>query len=314
MVKGYAVLLPLAMLLEQQIRACSLTGQIDSAAPSSAKVASRTERRWSPSISQPRICCWEQHRGPEHTSDAQLGRIEEELDQRMRHSGRYDDRGWNVTARAAWSLLTADRLLDGSGADGLQDAAVLIEGGTIRAIGRRSEVRPPDGSEATTHAYGDATILPGLVDGHTHLIGIGDGTRGDDVAVQDDDLLLIRAALNARAMLHSGVTTIRENGSKGRIAFSVREAIGARHQRRTAHGRRRPGGDDAPVVTSATSAARPMASRVFDSPSADSSRKVPTSSRSWRRAAARAPRTRTCRPSRRTSSERWSTKPIVTSG
>ena len=91
-----------------------------------------------------------------------------------------------------------------------------IEGGTIRAIGRRSEVRPPDGSEATTHAYGDATIMPGLVDGHTHLVGIGDGTRGDDVAVQDDDLLLIRAALNARATLHSGVTTIRENGSKGR--------------------------------------------------------------------------------------------------
>ena len=130
-----------------------------------------------------------------------------------------------MTAPAGWTLLTADRLLDGSGAGPLDDAAVLIEGETIRAIGRRSEVRPPDGAEAASHEYGDATILPGLVDGHTHLVGIGDGTRGDDVAVQGDDLLLIRATVNARAMLHSGVTTIRENGSKGRIAFSVREAI-----------------------------------------------------------------------------------------
>ena len=130
-----------------------------------------------------------------------------------------------MTAPDGWTLLTAARLLDGSGAGALEDAAVLIEGGTIRAIGRRSEVRPPDGAVATTHEYGDATILPGLVDGHTHLVGIGDGTRGDDLAAQDDDLLLIRATVNARAMLHSGVTTIRENGAKGRIAFSVREAI-----------------------------------------------------------------------------------------
>jgi imidazolonepropionase-like amidohydrolase len=148
----------------------------------------------------------------------------EECDHRN-HCGRYRDRGSNVTAPADWTLLTAARLLDGSGTGRLDDAAVLIEGGTIRAIGRRSEVRPPDGVRAISHEYGDATILPGLVDGHTHLVGIGDGTRGDDLAAQGEDLLLIRATVNARAMLHSGVTTIRENGSMGRIAFSVREAI-----------------------------------------------------------------------------------------
>jgi imidazolonepropionase-like amidohydrolase len=130
-----------------------------------------------------------------------------------------------MTADGAWSLITADRLLDGSGADPLDDAAVLIEGTTIRAIGRRAEIKPPDGVAATTHDYGDATILPGLVDGHTHLVGIGDGTRGDDLPLVGGDLLLIRAAVNARAMLHSGVTTIRENGSFERVAFSVREAI-----------------------------------------------------------------------------------------
>lgn len=142
----------------------------------------------------------------------------------MSSRDRYPDRGTNVTTPADWSLLTADRVLDGSGA-ALQDGAVLLEGGEIRALGRRSKVRPPDGVVATEHEYGDATILPGLVDGHTHLVGIGDGTRGDDLAVQGEDLLLIRATVNARAMLHSGVTTIRENGSMGGIAFSVREAI-----------------------------------------------------------------------------------------
>jgi imidazolonepropionase-like amidohydrolase len=126
---------------------------------------------------------------------------------------------------AGFSILSAARLLDGGGGPGVEEAAILIEGSTIRAIGRRSDIRAPDGAPVSVRDYPGATILPGLVDGHTHLVGIGDGTRGDDVAAQGDDLLLVRAVNNARAMLHSGVTTIRENGSMGGIAFSVREAI-----------------------------------------------------------------------------------------
>ena len=73
--------------------------------------------------------------------------------------------------------------------------------------------------------YGAATILPGLVDAHTHLVAPGDGTLGDDIAKEDDDILLLQAAKNARTLLHSGVTTLRENGAKGKVAFSLREGI-----------------------------------------------------------------------------------------
>src|SRR5262249_34557769 len=60
---------------------------------------------------------------------------------------------------------------------------------------------------------------------HTHLVSPGDGTLGDDVALEDDQILLLQAARNARTLLHSGVTTLRENGAKGRVAFSLREGI-----------------------------------------------------------------------------------------
>jgi imidazolonepropionase-like amidohydrolase len=100
----------------------------------------------------------------------------------------------------------------------------LLDGDRIAAFGPLSDVRVPDGG-VQRHDYGDATILPGLVDAHTHLVAPGDGTLGDDIAKEDDDILLLQAAQNARTLLHSGVTTLRENGAKGKVAFSLREGI-----------------------------------------------------------------------------------------
>ncbi|MBI3458089.1 MAG: amidohydrolase family protein [Candidatus Rokubacteria bacterium] len=124
-----------------------------------------------------------------------------------------------------FTLIRAARLLDGSGHPPLEAAALLIEDGRVARIGRQAEVRAPDGAPAQEIGYGDATILPGLVDAHTHLVAPGDGTLGDDVAQEDDDILLLQAAANARTVLHSGVTTVRENGAKHRVAFSLRQGI-----------------------------------------------------------------------------------------
>ena len=128
-------------------------------------------------------------------------------------------------ASPRFTLITAARLVDGSGAAPVEPAAVLMEGDRIAGVGRPAAVRAPDGASVDRRDYGAATILPGLVDAHTHLVAPGDGTLGDDVAKEDDDILLLQAAKNARTLLHSGVTTLRENGAKGRVAFSLREGI-----------------------------------------------------------------------------------------
>jgi imidazolonepropionase-like amidohydrolase len=124
-----------------------------------------------------------------------------------------------------FTLLTASRLLDGSGAAPVDQAALLIEGDRIVSLGPAAQVRAPEGASVDRRDYGTATILPGLVDAHTHLVAPGDGTLGDDIAKEDDDILLLQAAKNARTLLHSGVTTLRENGAKGKVAFSLREGI-----------------------------------------------------------------------------------------
>ncbi len=126
---------------------------------------------------------------------------------------------------ARFTLITAARLLDGTGARPIEQAALLVEGDRIVSLGRQADVRVTDGASVDRREYAEGTILPGLVDAHTHLVAPGDGTLGDDVAKEDDDILLLQAAKNARTLLHSGVTTLRENGAKGQVAFSLREGI-----------------------------------------------------------------------------------------
>ena len=133
--------------------------------------------------------------------------------------------GADGAAPARFTRLSAARLVDGGGGPPLPNAALLLEADRIVALGPQSAVDAPAGASVRRIDYGDATILPGLVDAHTHLVAPGDGTLGDDVAKEDDGILLLQAAKNARTLLHSGVTTLRENGAKGRVAFSLREGI-----------------------------------------------------------------------------------------
>lgn len=116
-------------------------------------------------------------------------------------------------------------MFDGTGSAPVEGQAVLLSDGKIAAIGPVAEISSPDNSNVTVRDYGDATLLPGLVDGHTHMMAPGDGTHGDITGAEDDDVLLMRALSNARTFLHAGVTTARENGAKNRVGFSLKEGI-----------------------------------------------------------------------------------------
>ena len=124
-----------------------------------------------------------------------------------------------------YTILRADRVFDGTKKVTTERQAILLTGDYISAIGSAAEIAAPDGSNTIIRDYGDATILPGLVDGHTHMMAPGDGTPGDIIGAEHDDVLLMRALDNARTFLYSGVTTARENGAKNRVGFSLKEGI-----------------------------------------------------------------------------------------
>ena len=124
-----------------------------------------------------------------------------------------------------FKLIKAGRLIDGVNGRAVENAAVLIEGSLIRQVGSQADVAAPEGAEVEGYDYSGKTVLPGLVDAHTHLNFPGDGTMGDEVGAEADDILLLTSAYNAHATLRSGVTTARENGAKNQTAFALKEGI-----------------------------------------------------------------------------------------
>ena len=122
-------------------------------------------------------------------------------------------------------ILKASRLVDGKGGPVLDEAAILLDGDTIREVGHRGSIHAPYGATVCEIDYGDATILPGLVDCHVHLNGIGDGRAGDELVTLSDEVLTVQSAQNVRRHLYSGVTTVRDCGAKNRTAFFLRDAV-----------------------------------------------------------------------------------------
>ena len=127
--------------------------------------------------------------------------------------------------RGGFKLVRAARLIDGNGGPPIERGAVLLEGDRIRAVGTEESVVPPEGARVEELSYDDKTLLPGLVDCHVHLIGIGDGRAGDELTLLPDEVLTLQAARNARTHLYSGVTTVRDCGAKNQTTFMLRRAM-----------------------------------------------------------------------------------------
>ena len=124
----------------------------------------------------------------------------------------------------SFKLIRAGRLIDGKGGLPIESGAVLVQGSQIVSVGPANQVLPPEGAVVETFDYPGKTVMPGMIDCHTHHNGFGDGRPGEDVAALPDEVLTLQAARNAKDSLFSGVTSIRDNGAKNQTMFRLRDA------------------------------------------------------------------------------------------
>jgi len=101
------------------------------------------------------------------------------------------------------------RLIDGTGAEPIERATVIIEGSKIKAVGKDIEI--PNGAKVIDCT--GKTVMPGLIDSHMHFFGL---SKTNDIFIQalirPRELALIKSIYDAKDLLACGFTTAKDCG------------------------------------------------------------------------------------------------------
>src|SRR5579871_5417089 len=131
--------------------------------------------------------------------------------------------GKSSKAEPKITYIRAGRLFDGTGDSVRENMVIVVQDDRIRSVGPAASVSIPAG--ATVVDLSRATVLPGLIDCHTHL-----GARADryDEIYQFKDTPLqsaFAAVVHARKTLEAGFTSVRDVGSHPFLAVDLRNSI-----------------------------------------------------------------------------------------
>jgi len=123
-----------------------------------------------------------------------------------------------------WML--AGCLVDGTAQSVQKDVAIAFGDARVQRVMPIADWHPAPDEHVID--YRAATVTPGLVDSHVHLVfDHGPDSAAIRHTVQSSDLatLTLLAARNAMACLRAGVTTVRDCGDRGLVTLRVRDAI-----------------------------------------------------------------------------------------
>ena len=121
-------------------------------------------------------------------------------------------------------VVRAGHLLDVKTGNTLTDQAIVIEDGKIVSVAPAASVKADP--KAETIKLPNATILPGLIDAHTHLTYEPTNLGYESLGISVPREALI-GAKNARTTLLAGFTTVRNVGASGYSDIALRDAINA---------------------------------------------------------------------------------------
>src|SRR5882762_10863316 len=119
-------------------------------------------------------------------------------------------------------IIRAGHLLDVKNGNTLTGQAIVIEGDKIVRVGPAADVKSAPGTQIID--LPNATVLPGLIDAHTHLTFEPDQLGYESLGISVPREALI-GAKNARLTLEAGFTTVRNLGASGYTDVALRDAI-----------------------------------------------------------------------------------------
>ena len=128
------------------------------------------------------------------------------------------------TASPQAYVIRAAHLIDGRSDVVQNDVAIVVQGDRIVAVGRNADIASKTPAGAQIIDLGGATILPGLIDNHTHVLLQGDITSADydeQLLKESNPYRAIRATAAVRTALMNGFTTIRDLETEGAMYTDV---------------------------------------------------------------------------------------------
>jgi imidazolonepropionase-like amidohydrolase len=128
----------------------------------------------------------------------------------------------NAPAVAASKAIKAGQLVDPSGKV-VMNAVIVVDNDRIVSVGTDA---PPAGAEIVDLSR--YSVIPGLIDLHTHMTYFWDrapGTRPLGQPRRPAGVTVVLAAQNARRTLDTGVTTVRDLGASNEIDYAMRDLI-----------------------------------------------------------------------------------------
>ena len=121
-------------------------------------------------------------------------------------------------------VIKAGHVLDPASGTVLQNQAIVIEGDKVKSVGPVASMAVPAGTKVID--LGEATVLPGLIDCHTHVTGQPENFYEDIFRKSPIDEATM-SHLYAKRTLTAGFTTIRNVGADNYVDFALRNAINA---------------------------------------------------------------------------------------